>query len=246
MSSTPNPTHLLQAISPTLLPALTHIINTSLLTGIFPTAFKQARVTPLLKKPTLNTSLIENYRPVSLLPFIAKAQTSCFQSGIIVSFTEQMLASPVSGVAIQLRLRFSQSMKPYELQKLIQNHQSSFYWIYLLLLTLSIIRSSCSPYHHCASLGLHFASLNPISLVGLSRCPGEVRYPQHINWSLGFLAEPQHLCWPWNNIVINQSDLKNKFTMFVKCRLTISVCFLYSSVIHLSFPLILGITRGWD
>ncbi len=68
----PTHSHLLQAISPTLLPALTHIINTSLLTGIFPTAFKQARVTPLLKKPTLNTSLIENYRPVSLLPFIAK------------------------------------------------------------------------------------------------------------------------------------------------------------------------------
>ncbi len=67
----PIPSHLLKAISPTLLPALTHI-NTSLLTGIFSTAFKQARVTPLLKKPTLNTSLIENYRPVSLLPFIAK------------------------------------------------------------------------------------------------------------------------------------------------------------------------------
>ncbi len=62
----------IQAISPALLPALTHIINTSLLTGIFPTAFKQARVTPLLKKPTLNTSLLENYRPVSLLPFVAK------------------------------------------------------------------------------------------------------------------------------------------------------------------------------
>ncbi len=68
----PIPSHLLQAISPTLLPALTHIINTSLLTDIFPTAFKQARVTPLLKKPTLNTSLLENYRSVSLLPFIVK------------------------------------------------------------------------------------------------------------------------------------------------------------------------------
>ncbi len=68
----PIPSHLLQAISPALLPALTHIINTSLITGIFPTAFKQAQVTPLLKKPTLNTSLLENYRPVSLLPFIAK------------------------------------------------------------------------------------------------------------------------------------------------------------------------------
>ncbi len=46
--------------------------NTSLLTDTFPTAFKQARVTPLLKKPTLNTSLTDSYRPVSLLPFIAK------------------------------------------------------------------------------------------------------------------------------------------------------------------------------
>ncbi len=38
-------------------------------------SFKQARVTPLLKKPTLKTyisSPIENYRSVSLLPFIAK------------------------------------------------------------------------------------------------------------------------------------------------------------------------------
>ncbi len=48
----------------------------------------------------------------------------------------------------------------------------------------------------------------------------------------------QHLCWPWNNIVINQSYLKNKFIIFVKFRFTISVCFLYISVIHLSFPLI--------
>ncbi len=41
-------------------------------TGTFPTAFKEARVTPLLKKPTLNNSLTDSYRPVSLLPFIAK------------------------------------------------------------------------------------------------------------------------------------------------------------------------------
>ncbi len=68
----PIPSHLLQAISPSLLPALTHIISTSLLTGTFPTAFKQARVTPLLKKPKWNASLTYSYRPVSLLPFIAK------------------------------------------------------------------------------------------------------------------------------------------------------------------------------
>ncbi len=66
------------------------------------------------------------------------------------------------------------------------NHQSSLCWICLLLLTLSIIRSSCPPSHYWTSLGFHFAGLNPISLVGLSRWPGEGRYPKHINWSLGF------------------------------------------------------------
>ncbi len=94
-----------------------------------------------------------------------------------------MLNSQVSGVAIQLRLRYSQSLKPCELQKLIPNHQSSFCWICLPRLTLSIIRSSCPPSH---SLGFHFTGINPISLVGLSRWPGEGRYPKHINWSLGF------------------------------------------------------------
>ncbi len=70
----PIPSHLLQAISPAVVPALIHIINTSLHTGVFPSAFRQARITPLLKKPTLNPSLLENYRPVSLLPFIAKTR----------------------------------------------------------------------------------------------------------------------------------------------------------------------------
>ncbi len=97
-----------------------------------------------------------------------------------------MLTNQVSDVDIQLRLRYSQSLKPCELQKLIPNHQSSFCWISLPLLTLSIIRSSCPPSHHWTSLGFHFAGLNPISLVGLSGWPGEGRYPKHINWSLGF------------------------------------------------------------
>ncbi len=68
----PIPSHLLQAIPPAVVPALTHIVNTSLHTGIFPSAFKRARITPLLEKPTLNPTLLGNYRPVSLLPFIAK------------------------------------------------------------------------------------------------------------------------------------------------------------------------------
>ncbi len=47
-----------------------------------------------------------------------------------------MLTNKDLDVDIQLRLRYSQSLKPCELQKLIPNHQFSYCWIYLLLLTL--------------------------------------------------------------------------------------------------------------
>ncbi len=127
-----------------LLHSYQHIFNTSQLTGTFPTAFKQAQVTPLLKKPTLNTSHTDSYRPVSLLPFIAKRLNELFSNSyphFCQSITYWMLTNQVSDVDIQLRLRYSWSLKPCELQKLIPNHQFSFCWIYLLLLTLLTIRS---------------------------------------------------------------------------------------------------------
>jgi len=76
-----------------------------------------------------------------------------------------------------------------EALRIAKAYSKSLVLIYLLLLTLSVIRSSCLPSHHWASQGFHFAGLNPISLVGLSGWPGEGRYPKHINWSLGFLRD---------------------------------------------------------
>ncbi|XP_077937991.1 uncharacterized protein LOC144383603 [Gasterosteus aculeatus] len=68
----PIPSHLLQSIAPDLLPFLTFLINNALLSGCFPNSLKEARVNPLLKKPTLNPSEENNYRPVSLLPVLSK------------------------------------------------------------------------------------------------------------------------------------------------------------------------------
>uniref|UniRef100_A0A8C5QC46 Reverse transcriptase domain-containing protein n=1 Tax=Leptobrachium leishanense TaxID=445787 RepID=A0A8C5QC46_9ANUR len=65
----PIPSHLIPPLSSSLTPALTHIFNLSLSTGSFPSAFKHALVTPLLKKPSLDTNSPSNYGPVSLLPF---------------------------------------------------------------------------------------------------------------------------------------------------------------------------------
>ncbi len=147
---------------------------------------------PTAQKPTLNTSLLENYRPVSLLPFVAKtlervvfnqlslflsqynkldAKQSGFRSG---HSTETALLSVTEALRVA---------------KADSNHQSSFCSIFLLPLTLSIIRSSCPPSHRWVSLGFRFAGLNPISPVGPSGWPGVGRYPKHINWSLGFLRD---------------------------------------------------------
>ncbi|KAG5838068.1 hypothetical protein ANANG_G00219870, partial [Anguilla anguilla] len=67
----PIPSSLLQTITPDILPYVTSLMN-SLSSGCFPSSFKLAHITPLLKKPTLDPSVIQNYRPVSLLPFRSK------------------------------------------------------------------------------------------------------------------------------------------------------------------------------
>jgi len=61
---------ILDSISPSLL----SIINSSLVSGIVPSHFKQAIMQPLLKKPNLDPTVLNNYRPISKLLFPG----SCF------------------------------------------------------------------------------------------------------------------------------------------------------------------------
>ena len=51
---------------------LIQIINNSLLSGHFPETLKTAVIKPLLKKSSLEPSSLNNYRPISNLPFIGK------------------------------------------------------------------------------------------------------------------------------------------------------------------------------
>ena len=54
------------------LPAITHVIKSSLTSDIISSVYKTAVVKPLLKKPSLDQNDLKSYRPVSNLSFIFK------------------------------------------------------------------------------------------------------------------------------------------------------------------------------
>ena len=63
----PIPTSITKLCLDDLVLLITFVVNASLSTGIVPPQFKQAIVTPLLKKPGLVTDDMKNFRPVSNL-----------------------------------------------------------------------------------------------------------------------------------------------------------------------------------
>jgi len=65
-------TSVLKSCSDVIAPLITHLANLSFAEGQFPSQFKVAQVTPLLKKDSLEASDPANYRPISNLNTISK------------------------------------------------------------------------------------------------------------------------------------------------------------------------------
>ena len=72
-----------------LAPCLAALINESLEKGIFPDKLKCAKVIPIYKKN--ENTLINNYRPVSILPSISKVYEKVIHNQIYTHFMEQKL-----------------------------------------------------------------------------------------------------------------------------------------------------------
>ncbi len=53
-------------------PSIQVIINSCLVSGTVPVFLKHAVVQPLLKKPNADINCLNNYRPISKLPFLSK------------------------------------------------------------------------------------------------------------------------------------------------------------------------------
>ncbi|XP_072247605.1 uncharacterized protein [Leuresthes tenuis] len=66
------PTGFFKGVSKTLESDLLLIVNLSLTSGVFPEPLKTAVIKPLLKKDNLDKTQMNNYRPISNLPFISK------------------------------------------------------------------------------------------------------------------------------------------------------------------------------
>ena len=68
----PVPTSVLKQIVDLVSPFITELFNRSLSTGHFPAAFKEAFITPIVKKPGLDTTNASSYRPISNLSVLSK------------------------------------------------------------------------------------------------------------------------------------------------------------------------------
>ena len=72
------PTSLLKSCSDVFSDIICTLANLSFQQGCFPSSFKQAMVTPLLKRPDLDPSLSANYRPISNLNNFSKILEKLF------------------------------------------------------------------------------------------------------------------------------------------------------------------------
>ena len=68
----PWPTFLVKNCFDILIKPITSIVNMSLSEGVFVDTFKQAIVTPLIKKPSLPRNKLKNLGPIFGLSFISK------------------------------------------------------------------------------------------------------------------------------------------------------------------------------
>ncbi len=103
---------------PVIIPYITYIINTSIVTGTFPAAWKHAIVTPLFKKG--DPKEIGKYRPISLLPVFSKVIEKIVANQLVqytehnslLSNTQHGFRPKLSTETALLHVSISKSMMP--------------------------------------------------------------------------------------------------------------------------------------
>ena len=68
----PFPTSILKQVTDLLSPYIAELFNRSLAAGRFPAVFRQAFITPIIKKPGPDATDVSSYRPISNLSVLSK------------------------------------------------------------------------------------------------------------------------------------------------------------------------------
>ena len=92
--SDPVPLSIFKLYSDYLCPTICNIISYSLNSGTVPSIFKQAIITPILKKPSLDPDSLLNYRPISQLPLVSKILERVVSRQLISYLTANNLHIP--------------------------------------------------------------------------------------------------------------------------------------------------------
>ncbi|XP_054260489.1 uncharacterized protein LOC128985133 [Macrosteles quadrilineatus] len=77
-------THVLRAVADLVAVPLTHLVNLCLAHGFFPDSLKKARTVPIFKKG--NPTLMENFRPISILPIFSKVMETVMKRQLLSYF----------------------------------------------------------------------------------------------------------------------------------------------------------------
>ena len=70
---------------------ITYLVNLTISTGLIPTEWKDARVTPIFKSGARND--VNNYRPISVLPPVSRIMKRVIQVQLLAFLTEHDLLS---------------------------------------------------------------------------------------------------------------------------------------------------------
>lgn len=83
---------LIKKLGPLVSKPLCHIFNLCIRHGIFPNHFKKSMICPIYKKG--NHQLVENYRPISLLPIFSKVLEKCVKIRLVKFLEENYILNP--------------------------------------------------------------------------------------------------------------------------------------------------------
>ena len=89
----PIPMFLFKKCSAEMLPIISYIVNQSLQYGCFPHQLKTAIVSPILKKPDLDSDDLRNYRPISSMTYLSKILEKCVHQQLTHYLTTNSLLS---------------------------------------------------------------------------------------------------------------------------------------------------------